>query len=328
MTFGEKTQIEIDPILDEASAEINQQPEIGHNQIVSLPKSGSKRQDLSPLRNGNWAKELLRLARIGLEDEDSVATVVHEMAKWLWWIELFQLSESSRLDRIISLLTQFVLKKHNGCVTRLTNGHQQDVIDQIGRCVQMAANINDANSLKGFEVTRQKWLNGGYKVPIRIVPALLSSFAEVGSFPIQESDPQVQDKDDDSLLFPCLFTVMCIKFDDPLPYQVQERIKAKAGRNKVLPFATRLLNRLYSNNGSEYLGRPILLQLLGYNNPSQIAKYLTILEKAGVIKRGTSYSRGRNGKLITLAPTVIQEMAKAGSNVVAINRFSDQQTSS
>lgn len=105
---------------------------------------------------------------------------------------------------------------------------------------------------------------------------------------------------------------MCIKFGTPLPYQVQNRIMSQAGRNKLLPFATRLVNRLYSNNGEEYLGRPTLLELLGYGNPNQVAKYLGILEKVGVINRGSSYSSGRNGKLITLDPSVMLEIAAAG----------------
>lgn len=104
---------------------------------------------------------------------------------------------------------------------------------------------------------------------------------------------------------------MCIKFDEPLPYHVQSRIMSQAGRNKLLPFATLLLNRLYNNKGKEYLGRTTLLKVLGYNNPNQLGKYLTILEKAGVINRGTSYSKGRNGKLITIDPKVLEEIAAA-----------------
>ena len=105
---------------------------------------------------------------------------------------------------------------------------------------------------------------------------------------------------------------MCIKFDDSsLPDQVQTRIKSKSGRNKLLPFATRLLNRLCSKNGKEYLGRTMLLQILGYKNPNQLGKYLTILENAGVISRGSSYSKGRNGKLISLDPKVMAEIAAA-----------------
>ncbi len=37
---------------------------------------------------------------------------------------------------------------------------------------------------------------------------------------------------------------MCIKFEHQLPEYVQTKIKAIAGRNKVLPFATRLISLL------------------------------------------------------------------------------------
>jgi hypothetical protein len=235
----------------------------------------------------------LRLARVGLEREDSVGLVVHEMAKWLWWIELFSLPEANRKVEITELLTAFVLKKHNGCVTRLSTGNEEDVFSQISRCVDQAAGITDAVSLEGFARTRAKWLNGGYKTPIRIVPALTG-------------------KEELSSSSPCQFTTMCINAA-PLPDGLQARIRSVAGRNRVLRFATRLINRLYNKNGQTYLGRPALMKLLGYTNPNQVAKYLDILERAGVICKGSSYRPGRNGKLFKLGDGVMEELKAARS---------------
>ena len=245
--------------------------------------------DLASLRGGNWAKELLRLARAGLEEEDSVGTVVYEMAKWLWWIELYTIPVASRREEVTRLLTAYVLGKHNGCVTRLLNGQEQDVVDQIARCVATAAEIEKPASLKGFADTRAKWSNGGYKHPIRIVPAL-------------------EGQEDISLLSSRQFTVMCINFDDPLPESVQDKIRAVAGRNRVMHFATGLLNWLYSRQGKAFLGRTALTKMLGYKNPNQIAKYVGILERAGVIRQDASYSVGRNGKGYYLNDTVMNEM--------------------
>lgn len=92
---------------------------------------------------------------------------------------------------------------------------------------------------------------------------------------------------------------------------VQTRIMSQAGRNKILPFATRLLNRLYNHKGGEHLGRPTLFSLLETKSPRQLVQYLGILERAGIISRGSSYSSGRNGKLITLAPDVMLAIAAA-----------------
>ena len=147
--------------------------------------------------------------------------------------------------------------------------------------------------------TRAKWLNGGYKYPICIVPDL------IGSGDGSELVPPAIDHTSSSP--PCQFTSMCTTFDTPLPESVQAKIMSKAGRNKIVPFATRLLNRLYTKQGKEYLGRPTLLALLETKSPWQLGKYLTILENAGVIRRGVSYKAGRNGKLITLDQSVMAE---------------------
>lgn len=268
----------------------------------SANTGASDRLDLAALRKGNWAKELLRLAQTGLEHDDSVATVVHEMAKWLWWIELHHLPPDQRWDEVRRLLTIFVLTKHNGFITRLETGHEKEVISQVDRCVALAQQV-EPESERQFAATRAKWANGGYKHPIRIVPAI------TGQKDIVFSSS-------------CLFTVMCINLDDTLPEVIQARIVAQAGRNKVLPFATRLINRVYSKKGRAYLGRKALLELLGYNNPTQLSKYLAIMERAGVISRGTSYSVGRNGKEIRLADSVIAEMdaARAKCDQAVINR--------
>jgi hypothetical protein len=298
VTFGEKSKDSLDPILKElAEHPIASEPGTCRTSMPR-PRGRNKREDLASLRNGNWAKEVLRLARIGLEQEDSVAKVVHEMAKWLWWIELYSLPESSRQEEITRLLTAFVLRKHNGCVSRLETGNEQDVISQIARCVELAQDVAPESVIK-FAATREKWLNGGYRFPIRIVPALAG-------------------EEDVSSSLPCLITSMCPTLDVPLPQAVQAKIMAEAGRSKVLPFATRLLNRLHTNNGKAYLGRTALQKLLGNskaaNSSSQLSRYLSILEQAGVITRGSSYSAGRNGKLITLDNDVIAQMSAARTN--------------
>lgn len=290
VSFGEKSNEDIAPIIEEAITEINESdsvPNLPENH--PLPRGSNQRQDLLMLRGGNWAKGLLRLARKGLEQEDSVAMVVHEMAKWLWWIELYSLPESQRLEEITRLLTAYVTTKHNNCVSRLLNGKQDEVIAQVARCVKQASEIKLSTSIHGFARTRDKWNNGGYSNPIKLIPALTQ-------------------QEDVSLSLSCQFTVMCIKFEYQLPEFVQAKIKAVAGRNKVMPFATRLISLLYSKHGKAFFGRKVLSALLGYENPTQIAKYTTILERAGIISIGNSYKVGRNGKEYRLSQSTIEAM--------------------
>lgn len=292
VTFGEKTDDDISPILAEASAELAAMVQGSSRRNRPIPRSGSKREDLASMRGGKWAFELQRLARNGLEQNDSVGTVVHEMAKWLWWIELYSLPEGKRLEEITRLLRAYVLKKHNGCVSRLLNGQEKDVIAQVARCVKKAADVSMPSSVEGFARTREKWLNGGYKYPVRIVPAL-------------------NGHEDVSLSPSCPFTVMCIKFDDALPEGVQAQIKAVAGRSRVMSFATRLINLLFSKEGRAYVSRKALTELQEYKNPNQIAKYIGILERAGIITRGDSYKVGRNGKRYCLMDTVMEALRDA-----------------
>lgn len=288
VSSGEKTDAEIAPLLERAS----EQP----TEVAASSRRPADSTGLASLRGGNWAKELLRLARIGLVEDDSVGTVVFEMAKWLWWVELHSVPEHQRRGKIVRLLNAFVREKHNGHVSRLLTGQEQDVADQIARCVKVAAGITDPKSLDGFAATRRKWENGGYKTPIRIVPALTG-------------------KEEVSLSPPGQFTVMCINFADPLPQAVQARIERAAGRCKVTHFATGLLNWLYTKEGKSHLSRTAQTKMLGYKNSNHIGKYIDILVRAGVIPRGDSYKVGRNGKCYYLKDDVMSEMRQERSMV-------------
>jgi|GEM_PF-3052323 len=293
VSFGEKNDEDIAPIIEEAIADINGSDNFFNGSVNKpLPKSANQREDLAMLRGGKWATGLLRLARKGLEKEDSVGTVIHEMAKWLWWIELYNLPEGKRLEEITRLLSAYVLTKHNNCVSRLLNGQQEDVLAQVARCVKQASEIKLPASMAGFTRTREKWSNGGYTHPVKLIPALTG-------------------QEDVSLSLSCQFTVMCIKFDDQLPESVQAKIKAVAGRNKVMAFATRLINLLYSKHGKAFIGRKALSEMLGYKNPNQIAKYTNIMKLAGIITIGSSYKAGRNGKQYILSQDVVIAMEAA-----------------
>lgn len=80
-------------------------------------------------------KALNTSATKGLVEPDSVGTVIHEMAKWLYWVELFQTPDSERTKKTCSLLTTFIMAKHNGFVSRLLVGKESEVKKQVKRCV-------------------------------------------------------------------------------------------------------------------------------------------------------------------------------------------------
>jgi hypothetical protein len=49
--------------------------------------------------------------------------------------------------------------------------------------------------------------------------------------------------------------------------------------------------------------------MLGHKNPTRISQYVKVLEQAGIITRGQSYSKGRNGKQCSLNKWVLEALS-------------------
>lgn len=248
-------------------------------------------------RNGEWPKALRTWAKNGLLEPDSVGTVIHEMAKWLYWIELFVKPDSERKKMICGLLTTFVFSKHNGCISRLLAGKEREVKMQVKRCVDSAVRLQPKDkdySLNLFATIRKNLEQGKYKYPVRLVPILTGENGED-----KHTSPSFLST-----------SVMCIRFaPETLPSTITQKIKEKAGRRKVLPFAAKLISFLVEHKGSAFIGRPLFFKMLGYENPTRLTEYLSVLEQAGVITRGQSYSAGRNGKRCSLNKAVLEALS-------------------
>lgn len=249
-----------------------------------------------PYRNGQWTRALRTWATKGLVEPDSVGTVIHEMAKWLYWVELFQKPDSERKKETCVLLTTFVMAKHNGFVSRLLTGRDSEVKKQVKRCVDSATRLQSKDrelSLTKFENIRKKLADGKYKYPLRLVPILTGE--------------KVEEKTTSSSSLSTSF--MCIRFaPESFPQSIIEKIKEKAGRRKLLPFTAKLISFLVEHDGAAFIARGTYNEMLGYKNPTRLTEYLTVLEEAGVITRGMSYSVKRNGKHCSLLPWVLQAL--------------------
>jgi hypothetical protein len=248
-------------------------------------------------RNGQWPKALRTWATNGLLEPDSVGTVIHEMAKWLYWIELYEKPDSERKRHICGLLTTFVLSKHNGFISRMLEGKEKEVKKQVKRCVDSAIRLQrkDKNySLNLFATTRKNLEQGKYKYPLRLVPILTGEKAE--------------EKTTSSSSLSISF--MCIRFaPETLPSVIIEKIRDKAGRRKVLPFAAKLISFLVEHGGTAFVARGTYFEMLGHKNPTRLSQYVKVLEQAGVITRGHSYSVRRNGKQCTLNKWVLEVLS-------------------
>lgn len=241
--------------------------------------------NLSDLRGGNWAKQLEEIARNGLPADDCLGEIVFEMAKWLYWVELYDLPEDERYDRIIELLNHFVTEKHNGYVTRWNNGQCDDVFSQVSRCLISAISLNVPDkdrSLNTFTSLRNKRANRQYKRIIKLEPVILGN-EEVSSNSFISS----------------LSTLLSVcGLHDEIPEELNNRIDKKRGRCKIHDYAIKFINLLYYTRQDDnfiYLRREELCEfLLCYKDFTRFSKYNKILHSAEVIDKETYRAKTRS----------------------------------
>lgn len=251
------------------------------------------------LRDGKWASGLLNIARDGLPEPDCVGPVLVELAKWLYWIELFEMPESARKGEVRRLLATFILAKHNGHVTRLLDGDEADVMRQLDRCIESAIRLDPQErsaSLELFCRIRQRRSRGQYGHVIHIAP-------ELEGRPAHDSSPSFSPS-----------TYMCIIKDDPLPDELEARLATIAERNDhrkrdgeypFVRFARRFLHSLWDNRGKARLNRETVLEMLGGKNPNQQVEYKKLLADHGLIEPNweRTIRRGESSARYELART-------------------------
>jgi hypothetical protein len=248
--------------------------------------------DISEFRGGRWPKKLEEIARSGLPCENAIQIVIPEMAKWLWWIELFQLSESEREAEVFRLIWLFIQDKNNGHVSRLKSGNERDVQGQIRRAIQRAKDVHDSSKSQ-FAITRQKRMTGEYKRVICIAPLLAGGECSLSS---SSSSP--------------VYLLNVADFET-LPVEITLRIKEHSGRAKIDGFALKFASFLFRMGGSQEISRKTLRNICGTKSDEQAGRYRDILVKADVVRVGRSYEPGKRSKQHTLTPWVMAALRKA-----------------
>lgn len=282
---------------------------------------------LRELRNGNWAKGLEQIAKHGLPCDDCVGNVAHELAKFLWWIELYGLSEDVREREVLQLLMTFVESKHNGHITRWNDSNKSVVFKQLVRCLQLAKRLDvhhRSQSLETFALIRQKRQTGQYSHVIRLKPLITGSPSAVRAVGnCLESLNGVDgghSRQDGKLpstsppLFPSstFFSVGGLSaLDVPLPQTIVDLIDQQRGRAKPHQYATRLLNYLFRTKAVCRLPHKALTELLGYQDRKRTTAYNNILIKAGLLEKN-HYIRGQRtcGYWLTKAARQLFDEAK------------------
>lgn len=269
-------------------------------------------------QDGRWVPQVEEWAVEGLPSPDSVSKVVLELAEWLCWVECF--GHPDRHAHVSRLLWTFVQNKHNGFVTRLNNGKFKAVRKQIERIVTSVLKPCDNEVWRGL---REKRDSGRYKRVIYLaqfmaskkgIPPSLCPTSSVSTSGTGDAERSVLEGAGRSQLPPSLCPTSSVS---GLPQDVMDRIAAKAGRNKVIPFATKLLNLLAEAGGTKRLSQDTLLGLLGYPNRNRVCKYKNILIRAGVLAEShyIAHKRCREYTLLALPSFVVAPQ----------NRFDDAQ---
>jgi hypothetical protein len=198
-----------------------------------------------------WCLWIERIARIGLVEDDSMESVVFELAKWLLWVELFD--RNDREDFATHLLRAYVLNKHNGHITRLNEGRESEVLSQVQRIVASAGEINQ-DSAKLFERIRKDRDNGQYRRKIRIARLLSEGTAINGS----ESEEQ-QDNCSTYYSLPIRDDLLPPPIEDKLLlYAKQKGMRRSHEEYPFIRFSRRLLNLLCDRKGSARLSTAFL----------------------------------------------------------------------
>lgn len=269
-----------------------------------------------------WVDFVLFLADFGLPCEDSFLIAVSTLAKWLLYLEFYDLDDYERIGRTKHLLRQYVLSKHNGYISRLNNGLEREVLDNVDRVVEdCLRSVNDQGK-RVFMEMRYRRDHGHYPTTYTIEERLESAGPyhplPLPLCPIScgRSSEASRGEEDGWTYVPD---------DSPLPEDLERHIvqglhacglkirKNKQGEYPTMKAITRLINYL---KASKSLGRRASQELLvqmGFPKVSKERERIKkILYKLPVIHDGGYRSKQASRKYI-LADEVLERLAPEGS---------------
>jgi hypothetical protein len=259
--------------------------------------------DMPAVCNGQWVQTCEIWAKHGLPCHDSVFQVVSQLARWFYFIEFWDLSEDVRFDQVVELMTEFCLTKHNGFVSSLNAGHEQDVRKRIRRIVSCAITNVDDSGKWWFARVRQKRQSGQYRRIIFLAPVIRSIGSETSCQKNNKTPPSplglICCSDLGDVNNPETRRMEAEKWvfepdDTLLPDELRERIEGayrQAGKRLFKPTMkklTRFINYLWKKDGEARLGVKALAKM-GFPDHNA-RKHLGMLAEAGIIQKLKGYS--------------------------------------
>lgn len=248
-----------------------------------------------------WPQKVQELARQGLPASGTLGLAAYEIAKWLLWVEYHGLADKE--SQAAAEIVAWLKRKHNGHSRRMALGDIVEVERQVANAVGQALKIQRPESLALFTSLRSKRAAGRYTLLISIGPILRG---EAGAGEGTPSPPG------QLIVYP-LRPPEDVDLERPLPPALTALIQTEAGRNKVMPFATRLINHLEAKGGRARVRRDrredrgrkdTLVDFLGYKGIGKIDKYVHVLIRAGVLMKGRPSSQGNASREYVLTEAV------------------------
>jgi len=261
--------------------------------------------DLAAVCDGRWVQTCEKWARNGLPCADSVFTVVSHLSRWFFFVEWWEMPEDMRLEKVVSLLSEFVLAKNNGFVSRLSAGHEQDVVEQVRRTVPCAVSKVDDSGKWQFMRVRQKRRQGRYKRVIFLEPVIRGKARQDVKTDLKEITPSPpvglnicwSDLENTTNASDRRTKAEEWKFvpdDTPLPDDLKvaiEKAYRESGKRLYKPTIrkiTSLVNYLRSKGGEARLGVKALAKM-GFPDGDQ-RRHLGMLADAGIVRKVKGYS--------------------------------------
>lgn len=244
--------------------------------------------DISSTESGKWVKNCHFWATHGLHEHDSMAEAVFALAKWLYFVELWDSDENERFEQVINILQHFCLHKHNGYITRLNNNNLDEVLSHVKRIVRSATGVTQS-AHTCFARIRAKRSSGQYTDMWFLAPLLLSS--SVSSSPVK-------------------LTVCCsvLKMEEreyrnpkewvfvpdntPIPVTleklIREGLKARKAKEKSYRRIVALLNHILNEGGETRIG-VVAQKKMGFSNHAA-RQHIVMLREMGIILIKDDYS--------------------------------------
>lgn len=252
-------------------------------------------------KSGQWVQFVKFLVENGIPAEDRFTEVVSTLAKWFGFVELF----GEERSRIKAVLARFAMTRHNGKVSRLLAGQEEDVASHVGRIVDHVLDGEDTDGKQVFAEIRQKraagqYRHGNYEFAAEIMREQQDDLSSLqGEHTLsyllcggltQDSDPEEDTPE---------WTYQ--PDNTPLPDEVMNRIrlafktsKKQIRRNKttgrfpVLDTITRFFNYLVCgrNSGTRRASQELLIQMGFPKKNSERDRIIAVLLEDGLIQKG------------------------------------------